>query len=268
MTAGIEPAGPAQSVDLVAKADEVMSLMQELPSWSVAQLSTRLGEPRSSVYRVIAALEQMGFVEATPSRSNRYQMGIRLFDFARTIAGRMPLRQAAAQAMAELSAHSSETVFLMIRRGRQAVCIDRVDGARVRSMAVEIGGALPLHVGAAPLVLLAFMPEREIDAYLSSPTGLSSGFPNAIDVPDLVRDRLAGVREQGYAVSDEDVVPGIASIGAPVYDAAGSVVAALSVGGAKASIIGGDAAVLGLVTRRIAASFVAPVPSTALGADS
>ncbi|HST19388.1 MAG TPA: IclR family transcriptional regulator [Gaiellaceae bacterium] len=132
-----------------------------------------------------------------------------------------------------------ETVFLLVRRERSAVCIERLEGLRVQSLALRLGGSLPLHAGAGPRVLLAWEPVDEWETYVDD---------GALEthIGETPTTRLALFRElnatlkRGYAVSDEDVTPGIASLGAPIFDYTGGVRAALSIGGMKSLVLGAD----------------------------
>ena len=119
-------------------------------------------------------------------------------------------------------------MHLCLRRGFQAVFIERLPGERVHSLAVKLGGVLPLHVGAAPRALLAFEPSSFWDEYFA-----------AVPIEPWT-DRVAGRRRQtsasccstsgetGVAISDEDVVAGVATVGAPIFDHRGAVRAALA----------------------------------------
>jgi DNA-binding IclR family transcriptional regulator len=139
--------------------------------------------------------------------------------------------------MEELHRKTEETVVLMVPRDREAICLERIDGRYVRMVIVEIGGAMPLHTGAAPRALLAYRSPEEIDAYLAVP-GLAAYTERTAVDPDAIRALLAQARARGYSTSDEDVVPGVAAIAAPVRDRTGAVVAAISVTGPRPAILG------------------------------
>ncbi|HVM19764.1 MAG TPA: IclR family transcriptional regulator, partial [Egibacteraceae bacterium] len=142
--------------------------------------------------------------------------------------------------MERIHAVTGETVFLCVRRGRDAVCIERIDGRRVQSLALRIGSALPLHAGAAPRVLLAYAPPATWDQYLAEAP--LERFTDATPVTaEQLRPLLEQVRASGVAVSNEDVTPGIAALGVPVFDHRSEVVASISISGLVAGILGSDA---------------------------
>src|SRR5205823_10151074 len=126
-------------------------------------------------------------------------------------------RQAALPVMERIHERTGETVFLCVQRGDDAVCIERLDGLRVQSLMLRLGGSLPLHVGAGPRALLAWGPRAEREAYVARVQ-----LEAITDKTPVTREALFAALErsveQGYAVSDDDVTPGIASPGAPVFD--------------------------------------------------
>ena len=139
--------------------------------------------------------------------------------------------------MNEVHTALEETVYLVIRRHHEAVCIDRVEGLHIRSMALQLGGSLPLHMGAGPRVLLAFQPREYWDEYFAGVT-LEARTPRTPTTKAGIVALLEEARHLGYAISDEDVTVGITSIGAPIFDHKGQVQAALSVGGMRSAVLG------------------------------
>lgn len=224
-------------VNVLRKADELLELLASFGELTITELAARSGEPRSSVYRLVATLEELGFA-APGRRPGGFQLGMQLYRYGHVVSERFRIRQAALGPMKRVFDATGETVFLMVRHRHAAVCVERIDGRRVRSMAVEIGGSLGLHVGAAPLVLLAHAPEELVSDYLSRE--LEAPTEHATIDPEAVRRRCAQVARDGYAVSDQDLVPGIAAIGVPIRDADGEVSAALSLSGARQGLLGGS----------------------------
>ena len=153
--------------------------------------------------------------------------------------------------MERVHEETEETVFLCIRRGHEAVCIERIDGRWVQSMALRLGGSLPLHVGAAPRVLLAFEPREFWEEYVRADGGLEP-FTRRTPVPKTALFRaLEEVRDRWLSISDEDVVVGMAAVGAPIFDHRGRVCAALSMSGPRPAILGDtQATTVALIRRR------------------
>jgi DNA-binding IclR family transcriptional regulator len=218
------------------KAATLLDRLADEPEISATRLAALIGEPRSTVYRLLASLQRLELVEPGVGRGT-YRLGLKLFRLGSSVVARFDERQAALPVMERIHEETGETVFLCVRRGSEAVCIERLDGRRVQSLALRLGGSLPLHVGAAPAVLLAFQPKEAWQAYVDSVTFdplTSKTVTNADELLDLLRE----IRRLGYSISDEDVTPGIAAIGAPVFDYQGTIRAALSISGLRPAILG------------------------------
>lgn len=219
----------------LAKAVLLLEALAEEREATPRRLSEVLHEPRTTVYRLLTGLQALDMVEAG-SRPGTFRLGWRLLRLGSAVIARLDERQAALPVMERIHERTGETVFLCVRRGDDAVCIERIDGLRVQSLALRLGGSLPLHLGAGPRALLAWEPRVEWDAYVER-TSLE---PMTDKTPVTRAALLAELErsvEQGYAVSDEDVTPGIASLGAPVFDYTGRVRAAVSIGGLRGLLL-------------------------------
>jgi DNA-binding IclR family transcriptional regulator len=226
------------SVQVLAKAASVLDRLAMEQEASAGQLAGWIEEPRSTVYRLLASLRRLGFVEPG-SRPGSYRLGLELFRLGSAVLTRFDERQAALPVMERIHEETGETVFLCVRRGLEAVCIERLDGRRVQSLALRLGGSLPLHAGAAPRVLLAYEPHEVWREYLSA-ASLEPFTARTPTTGEQLVPMLEEIRDVGYAVSDEDVTVGIAAVGAPIFDYRGALRAALSISGLRSSILGED----------------------------
>jgi DNA-binding IclR family transcriptional regulator len=225
-------------VQIVGKAAAALDCLASARELTAAQLAEQLGEPRSSVYRLLASLSDVGFVE-TGSARGTYRLGLKLFQLGSRVAQRFDVRQLALPAMERIHEITEQTVFLCVRRDDDAVCIERLNGMHVQTLALLLGGTLPLHVGAAPEVLLAFETDEFRESYLSRDS-FRRFTPKTPVTAQKVRLELEEIRRLGYAVSDEDVTLGVAALGAPIFDHTDRIRAALSISGVKPAILGPD----------------------------
>jgi DNA-binding IclR family transcriptional regulator len=216
----------------LAKAVLLLEALADEREATPRRLSEVLNEPRTTVYRLLTGLQALDMVEAG-SRAGTYRLGWRLLRLGSAVIERLDERQAALPVMERIHERTGETVFLCVRRGDDAVCIERLDGLRVQSLALRLGGSLPLHLGAGPRALLAWEPREEWDAYVQRQTPLAT----MTEQSPVTREQLFAELERsvadGFAVSDEDVTSGIASLGAPIFDYTGRVRAAVSIGGMR-----------------------------------
>jgi DNA-binding IclR family transcriptional regulator len=233
---GIAPLAPG--LGILHKADAVLHALEQHTDLAVTELSALIDEPVSSLYRILTSLTVIGWVEPSPARG-RYRLGLDVMRIGGAVEDRLSIRAHALPVMTELHAGTDLTVYLCVRRFTRSVCIERIEGRDVRSLTTMIGSSTPLFAGAAPRVLLATLPDADRDQVVSGEFRLD---PNDPQVPprDAIRADTVAVRQQGYAISDGDVTPGVAAIGAPVRDHRGDVIAAVSVSGLRPAVLGAD----------------------------
>jgi DNA-binding IclR family transcriptional regulator len=260
------PRAPA----VIAKASALMSALAEERIATSTRLTEMLEEPASSIYRMLATLAEAGWVEQIGHRG-AYRVGSKMIALSGELTRRLDIRRAAAPILREIHAATGETTFLCIRRGTRAVCIERIDGIRVNSRVLKLGESLPLHVGAAPRALLAFEDRASWDEYAAIVA--SSGEPwRDVRSRSEFYSGLEHIRDQGYVISDNNVTPGIAAIGAPIFDHRGEVAASLSVSGLREGVLNrpeGEESIVDLLLRgtRVLSDYLG-APRTAAKKDA
>lgn len=221
---------------LVEKAVEVLDLLAEQRSMTIAQIAEHTGEPRSSLYRLLGSLERHDLVEPSGPRGS-YRLGVHALRLGAAMMQSLDERERALPVMTRIRDETGLTVYLLVRRGDHAVCVERLEGARVASLALKLGGSQPLHAGAAPRALLAFAPQSDWDDYTTA-APLIRLTPSTPATRQRLYTTLTRERNEGITISDGDVTPGIAALGAPVYNYRGEVAAALSISGLRDEILG------------------------------
>lgn len=219
------------------RATALWRVLAEEQQATPVRLARALGSRTDEVEQLLGRMELLGLVERGPR--NSFRLGLGLFRLGSSVLGRFDVRQAALPVMERIHERTEQTINLCIRRDHDAVCIERLDGRWVQSMALRIGGSLPLHVGAAPRALLAAEPRSFWEDYVRT-ARLEARTPRTPVMPAAILAELEQVVATGYAVSDRDVVPGIASLGAAIRDHAGRTCAALSMGGLREQVLGDD----------------------------
>jgi|1185.fasta_scaffold55402_2 DNA-binding IclR family transcriptional regulator len=222
-------------LELISKAGAVLDILEQHKEASAADLAAALGEPLSSVYRLLQSLTATGWVDRG-SRRGAYRLGLSLMTIGGLVEDHLDIRDASLPSLRELVDATKATSFLCVRRGARAVCLERIEGYAVQSLAMLLGGSLPLYAGAAPRALLAFLPVAEQSAILKDTSQQLLDDPPRPDDKDIIAD-IARIRAAGYSVSDGDVTPGIASLGAPVFNHRGEVQGALSLSGLRGQVL-------------------------------
>ena len=222
-------------LELISKAGAVLDILEQHEEASAADLAAALGEPLSSVYRLLQSLTATGWVDRG-SRRGAYRLGLSLMTIGGLVEDHLDIRDASLPSLRELVDATALTSFLCVRRGPRAVCVERIEGYAVQSLAMLLGGSLPLYAGAAPRALFAFLPVAEQSAILKDTGPQLGDDPPRPDDNDILDD-IARIRAAGYSVSDGDVTPGIASLGAPIFNHRGEVQGALSLGGLRGQVL-------------------------------
>ena len=221
----------AQRVQSVARAAELLkALGAHGGPASVVDLADRCGLNRSTVWRILATLEDEGLVERDPA-TGRYEIGYALVALG-AAAGHDPLIRRARPALRALAEACLETASLAVPRGMQLVYVDQVQAPHV--MAADwLGRATPLHATSTGKALLAWLSEDDIGAAL--PGRLERFTDTTITTRPVLRTELAQVRARGYAISRGELEPALWGVSAPVLDG-GRPVAVVSVWGMESRI--------------------------------
>src|SRR4051812_29177916 len=225
----------ASGLDLVTKVGAVLDALERAGELKATELAAATGEPLSSIYRLLRSLNGIGWLDKGVGRGS-YRLGLMFLMIGSAVEDAIDIREAALPALRHLVAETGATSFLCIRRAGRAVCVERIEGTAVRSLALELGNSLPLYSGAAPRAILAFLPLAEQLTVLRDflPQPGDPGRPS----PAAVLADAEQCRSAGYTISNEDVTPGIAALGAPVFDHAGNLAAAISISGLQSQVLG------------------------------
>lgn len=190
----------------------LLALRDSREGLSLAEIARRVGLPRSTVHRLVAALEQERLVVAAPS-SRGYLLGPTLASFTAATAGR--LSYAVRRFLVELCAEVEETVDLAILEHDQVLFVDQVIGTGRQLHAVSaVGATFPAHCTANGKALLAALPERDVRWLL--PAKLESYTPRTIPDRNLLLRELAHIRSVGFALDREEHTAGICAVGTSI----------------------------------------------------
>lgn len=207
------------------------------PVLGVQEIGQKLGLQKSTVHRLLTVMAGQGFI-ARDLGSQRYRLGHKLIHLGHLSARQYQLRDVALPVMRRVWEKSGETVTLSIRIGDQRMYLDQIESLEEVRVTVDIGKSLPIYCGAGGKIFLAFMDPVEVDRILGS-VPLQPLTPATVVDPARLRDDLALVRVQGYAMSLGERVAGVHAIAAPLRSSSGQVVAAIGISGPASRLSSG-----------------------------
>jgi IclR family pca regulon transcriptional regulator len=209
----------------------------ERPIRGIADVADELGMRRSTTHRYMSTLVALGYLEQGASR--KYRLGLRVTDLGMSALNSTALREHARPYLEELCRQSSYTVSLAVLDGPEIVYVDRVRSARRTQGGVDLdlapGARLPAYCTAMGKLLVAFLPDEEQRNVLAEIKPTKMG-PNTITSKSQLRAELENIREEGFAVNDQELAAELYAIAAPVRSESHEVVAAVSMT-AHASLI-------------------------------
>lgn len=196
-------------------------------SLSLTEIAAAAGLGKSTAFRFAYTLEELGYLARDPE-TKRYRPAIKVLRLGFTALNSMGLRQIAQPHLKALSARCGETTNMTTRDGAEVVYIARNRTGQIVGINLSVGSRLPAYctsMGKAQLIDLAADELRDL---LGEGPYPSRG-PNTLTSPEALVAELEKVRQQGYAVNDEELAAGLRSVAAPIRDCDGLIVAAINI---------------------------------------
>ncbi len=200
----------------------------------VSELARRLGLGKSTVHRLLTTLTQEGLVEKDPV-SGGYRLGLVMFELGEAVKVHLDLHAAAGGVLAQLREETRESSQVGVLDGADVVYIDRLESPQTLRLFTETGRRVPAYATSSGKVLLAHLPAAELSDLLDRMT-LHALTPDTITDRSALEAELDKVRRRGWAEAVEEREVGVVSLAAPIFDARGVVVAAISIGAPSARL--------------------------------
>ncbi len=198
------------------------------PQWSLADLTRETGLNKTTVYRLLAALESEEMVTRNP-HNDTYCLGLGAIILGGYALRTHDLRAICQPELQVLAAAAQETAALELLVGADVLILDEVVGDRVISGGQAIGTRWPAHATSTGKAMLSCLSWEEVTAVLPRP--LPALTPHTITDLDALAADLLQTRERGYAIANEELELGLVAIGAPLLNYDNNVVAAISLAG-------------------------------------
>jgi len=217
--AATEPiAAPVSTTERVAR---VLLCFTADSAWlGVSEIARELGLGKAVVHRILQTLVEAAILVYRADRRT-YGLGPAAIALGRRATANSEVRTAAMPAISRLASVTGETTILSTRVGYQRVYVGQVESSQAIRITIRVGESVPLTAGATGNAILAFMPDADIELALTVPVQQYTS--STIVDPAEIRDRLALIRERGWATTS-------GSIAVPVFGLDPEPAGALSVG--------------------------------------
>jgi len=214
-----------KSVDRALNILEVVSQSKE--PLGVTELSNKMDLNKSTVYRMLNTLQYRGYI-AQDNENDKYTTGLKLFELGSLVINELDLRKTSISYLEDLMKLTGETVHLGILDDGEVIYIEKVESSETIRMHSKIGKRVYAHNTSLGKILLAYSDEEVMENILNN-KGLPKTTENTIIKQNKFKKHLQQVKEQGYAVDNEESEKGINCIAGPIFDHKGEITAAFSI---------------------------------------
>jgi IclR family pca regulon transcriptional regulator len=205
----------------------IRSFSAEARSQTLTEVAARAGLTRAGARRILLTLQTLGYVE---NDGRLFRLTPRILDLGFAYLSSMPIWDLAEPVMEELVERVKESCSAAVLDGGDIVYVLRVPTHKIMKINLGVGSRLPACSTALGRVLLAGLPDDEVEARLrlSPPQRLTR---RTVTDPAVLAERIREARAQGWCLLDQELEEGLVSLAAPVTDRAGRTVAALNISG-------------------------------------
>jgi DNA-binding IclR family transcriptional regulator len=221
----------------VLKACDIMGTFSSAePRLTLAQISKRLGLPKSTAFNLLNTLLSCSFIEKTDD--GRYALGTAAIALSQAVRVNVEFRDRAAPLLRDLADASGESVYLVVLDGDHGLYIYAVESPRRLLARTAVGDRVHLHCTSVGKAILAGLSTAEVDGIVAR-AGLPAFTETTITERNALHEELEKIRTRGYALDCAEHEPATYCVGAPIRNHSGEVIGACSVSGADPEVSGG-----------------------------
>ncbi|MCM3587778.1 IclR family transcriptional regulator [Mesobacillus maritimus] len=212
----------------VVRSMDILNLFIDHSSLSFNEIVELSGIPKTSVYRMVLSLEEMGFLDK--ETDGKYSLGLLFLQFGHLVAERLDIRKVALPIMQRLHHEVGEAVNLIVQDGKEALYVEKLDTKQPVRLFTAIGRRSPLYAGACSRIILSFLPEDEREQYLGEIELKPIASGTITDKEELLLV-LEESQKMRYTVSYSELQDYSAAVAAPIFNHNGRIIAGISIAG-------------------------------------
>ncbi|WP_323120495.1 IclR family transcriptional regulator [Burkholderia alba] len=197
------------------------------PEQTLTEVAAATGLTRAGARRILLTLQTLGYVEA---EGRLFRLTPKILDLGFAYLTSMPFWNLAEPVMEQLSSQIHESCSAAVLDRTEIVYVLRVPTHKIMTINLSIGSRLPAYCTSMGRVLLAALDDAALDATLAqSPPRTYT--PRTLTEPAALKEAIAQVRRQGWAIVDQELEAGLISLSAPIRNRRGQVIAAMNISG-------------------------------------
>ena len=217
-------------IQSVARALAILNVLAEARTeLALHEIAERMGLAKSTVHGLISTLKDFGYIEQC-AFTYKYKLGLRLFEVGSIVALGWDVRTVAAPYIQKLLEEMRETVHLVILDKHEVLYIDKRETMESLRIASQVGMRLPAHCTGVGKTIMAYLDHKESQEIIRK-KGLPRFTCNTITDPLTLEAELGRIREQGYAVDNQEIMDSLKCVAAPIRNQSGKVISAISISG-------------------------------------
>lgn len=197
------------------------------PEQTLSEVAARTELTRAGARRILLTLQTLGYVDGD---GKHFRLTPRILELGFAYLSSLPIWNLAEPVMERLAEQVRESCSAAVLDGTDIVYVLRVHTHKIMSLNLGVGSRLPAYCTSMGRMLLAGLPDAELQQRLRSSDLRAHTQRTVIEVPELM-ERVQQVRVQGWCLVDQELEEGLISMAAPITDRAGQTVAALNISG-------------------------------------
>jgi IclR family pca regulon transcriptional regulator len=219
----------ARGADFVQSLERGLAVIRAFdaahPELTLSEVAAATGVTRAAARRFLLTLAELGYVR---SDGRFFSLTARVLELGYAYLSSLSLPEVAESHLEALVAEVNESSSVSVLDGGDVVYVARVPVSRIMTVSISVGTRFPAYATSMGRVLLAGLPDDELDDYLAA-VRLNRLTPRTVSTVAALRGELARVRGQGWALVNQELEEGLRALAAPIRDRTGRVVAAVNV---------------------------------------
>jgi IclR family transcriptional regulator, KDG regulon repressor len=225
------------TIQSVGRAIDIISLFSTSRTClGITEIAASLTLSKGTVWSLADTLEKRGFLQKDPE-SRKYRIGPKLYELGMVYIGGLEINSTASRPVHRLASRTRLNARVGIWEGGTVLITLLALPKAEDSMSQQIGPRVPAYCSAVGKALLAYLEPGELQNYLAGAT-LVRHTRNTIVAPEILVQDLEKTRERGYSIGREEMIPGNAALGAPIFGRKKELVSAISISGSPKAVLG------------------------------